>query len=248
MNKIIFTILIVFLSGCGVNESNNFLKVELENQQDHEGILVRIFQDFGDHSVLTNSIGEFHFDNLYDMDAKVISYFPFFKPDTQYVSVKDGEIVGWNPVILKQILSVELLPEEITVDYSDIQSSPSSFQVELKVKIINYTTNDFNYESYYQPQYCPVIRCIINMENPENLFTLGSFGDNDFPAGASGCLKPGETFRNYYFYIGYEEIVKGEYELYLAPNNSANDRFFYLLNEYVYRKRNLIKPAKLIIR
>jgi hypothetical protein len=247
MNKIIFAFLIVVLSGCGITESENFLKVELENQQDHEGILVRVFQDFGDHSVLTNSKGEFHFDNLYDMDAKVIACYPFFEPDTQFVQVVDGEIVGWNPVILKQILSVELLPEEITVDYSDINSSGTSFQIEIQIKITNHSVNDFNYESYYQPQYCPVIRCIINMENPENLFTLGSFGDNDFPAGASGCLKPGETFRNYYFYIGYEEIVKGEYELYLAPNNSANDRFFYLLNENIYGKRNLIKPVRLVV-
>ena len=247
MKDFVLIILLTFLVSCEITETYPFLQVGLENQNDHEGIFVKLYQDFGNQSTFKNSMGEFSFDSLYEGEAVIVCGFPFFEPDTQTITVINGKVVDWNPVILKQILFIELMPDEIVFDYADFFTSGNDLFAQIQVKIINYNHTDFYYSSVNQPGYCEVIKCMLNKDEANNLFTIGYFGDNDFPTGVSGIIKSGETIFDYSFYIDYDQIVRGEYELYLAPNNSENDPNYFLLNEYVYKKRNIIKPVRMIV-
>lgn len=244
MKTIIFFLMLSFIWSCEITESLPFLHVGLENQSDHSGIVVELTDPLSYKSTVTDSIGEFNFSGLRDGDGTIICSFPFFQPDTQSIRFENGKVIDWEPIILKQLIAIEISYDDsnaLVIEYN------SEVYLNVQVKYTNFSSEVFQTMSPYSPGICELIHCYQNNFEPFNEFTLGGFWDGELTAFSSGAILPGTTEFTHMFFIGWSEIVPGEYYLYLAPSNSGNDHFFGQLNNYVFGKENLIRPLKLII-
>ncbi len=244
------------------------LKVLLQKQTDHSGIMVNIVEL--DTFLVTDSSGRFILNNFdadgyYTLSAK----YPYFKTEEMSVQFQDGKIITPVNLELQQLLQFWIEPAETTLSMDD-GGNPNVFSFgEFRLWDVNISDEPVTVWGGYLPIY---LRAIVPQDNewpyvpnPDSLpnfcyLEYNWFGANDADFVFIFTLQPHDTSYTYIRYYG--SIVcfqEGLYALYSAISDLAHypeyfdpgyvfyggDRkhLYEKMNRSLFKKLELFKPA-----
>jgi hypothetical protein len=100
-----------------MNSGDNRMLVQLQNQADHSGIMIRLLEL--NTFTITDSLGHFEFKNVPDGNYTLQAKYPYFLTEQMGVNIKGGKIQTTIKIVLKQQLKFWVEPAETIISLND---------------------------------------------------------------------------------------------------------------------------------
>lgn len=271
----ILTIMVFFLN-CKKDKitSNNIIeadiRVMLENQIEHSGIMVKILEI--DKFYITDSTGRVLFDSIPDGNYTLQVKYPYFITDMANIIIEDGKIKLTVNIELKQKMQFWIEPAETTISMSNL-GNPDVFSISgFRQYRVNITKLPVSVRSMFDPVDLwaflpqgfewPVYPNADSIPDP-CYASYGWLGSNDAFHDIDIIFQPGDTtyapvphadpflkkcfFADYYLFFSSvtDEDNYPEYfdPVYIRNKSTPNQKLYDSMNRSLLKKLELFRPA-----